>query len=191
MHALWMRQSDDVGRSKPFYIDDRSEGGGAMSATDIIASCQRQLPAYPNDCSGFAKAVAHDCGVLLAGDANRIVFLLSTGMPMASGRDARAAAASGLLVLAGLEGRGHGHVVVIVDGPLNRDGHPYAFWGQYHGIRANGVELNVGFTRGHGTLNWAFKKNDLGRVRMAAFRPVDTLMIRAGEGEGRLLYTFV
>ena len=161
-----------------------------MSARDIIAICQRHIALHPNDCAAFVRAVANDCGVLLSGNANFISNTLPAGVRVQDGLSAARAAASGELVIAGLDAPGHGHVAVVVDGPLNRGKYPYAFWGQYHGVRIGGQELNVGFTRGHGTLNWAFKPGDLNRVRYASFRPLETIMPRAKTNEGFLVHTF-
>jgi hypothetical protein len=168
----------------------RSSEGLVMSGTDIIASCQHHLAGHPNDCSGFVRAVAGDCGVLLTGDANWIVFLLGTGVRLHDGAAARQAAAAGQLVIGGLEAPRHGHVVVVVDGPLNRGRYPYAFWGRYRGFAAQGMSMNVGFTQGHGTVNYAFDVHDRDLVKYAAFQPSLTTMRRARESEGRLVYTF-
>ena len=73
-----------------------------MSARDIIAACQRHLPAHANDCAGFVRAVAQECGVLLVGDANSLVGLIRmSGRRLADGRAAAEAAANGELVVTG------------------------------------------------------------------------------------------
>ena len=50
--------------------------------------------------------------------------------------------------------------------------------------------MNVGFTRGHGTLNYAFHGPALESVVYAAFTPVAALLPNAAPDEGLLLYTF-
>ena len=161
-----------------------------MSARDIIAICQRTLRVYPNDCAAFVRAVAHECRVPIAGDANFIASVLLSVGKLSDGVCAARAAASGQLVIAGLDAPGHGHVAVVVDGPVNRGKYPYAFWGQYHGLSIGNEVLNIGFTRGHGTLNWAFKPDDLIRVKYASFEPVEMIMPRAKTNEGFLIHTF-
>jgi hypothetical protein len=162
-----------------------------MSSRDIIAVCQRHIYRHPNDCAAFVKAVADTCGVLLAGDANAIAGMVKSGCgrSLPNGLSAKVAAANGELVIAGVQAPGHGHVVVIVDGP-NRGKYPYAFWGQYHGLTIDGVSQNIGFTRGHGTLNYAFKSPALDAVVFAAFTPVATLLPELAPNEGYLIHTF-
>jgi len=161
-----------------------------MSSRDVIAVCQRRIGLHPNDCAAFVRGVASDCGVILAGDANRIVSLLVTGKRLANGLAARQAAADGALVVAGARATGHGHVVVVVDGPVARGRYPYAFWGQYHGLTVGTITANVGFTRGHGALNYAFGAAQRDAVTYAAFEPIATLLRPAAPGEGYLLHTF-
>lgn len=161
-----------------------------MSARDIIAICQRQLGQHSNDCSGFVKAVADACGVLLVGNANRIASTLDAGRRLPNGLAAHQAAAQGDLVIAGVHGDGHGHVVVVVDGPVGLGKYPYAFWGRIHEFAAGGVKINAGFTRGHGTLNFAFSSAQLPLIAYAAFTPVESLFPPLGPNEGRLLPAF-
>jgi hypothetical protein len=162
-----------------------------MSARDIIALCVRHLPLHPSDCSGFVRAVANDCGVLLTGDANTIVSQLRrSGRGLPDGQTARRFASKGDLVIAGAQAPGHGHVVVVVDGPINMGRYPYAFWGQYRGVTLNGVTYNMGLTRGHGTVNWAFGKDSRDSLVYAAFSPASLLLPRAAPSEGYLLQTF-
>lgn len=163
-----------------------------MSARDVIASCQRNVEKYPNDCSGFVKAVARECGVVLFGDANAIVDYL-TVVGTVDRMNARTAAAMGKLVIGGVKAPGHGHVVVVVHGPVDQKHkkYPYCFWGKYHDITLFGRRVNVGFTRGHGTLNYAFDENARDQVVYAPF-PVSRLLLpKARPNEGDLLNTFV
>jgi len=80
---------------------------------------------------------------------------------------------------------------VVVDGPLDRGRYPYAFWGQYRGLAAGGSVYNVEFTRGHGTLNYAFGNSSRDAVTYAAFTPLKLMMDKAAPNEGYLLRTFV
>jgi hypothetical protein len=165
-----------------------------VSRRDIIAVCQRYIRLYPNDCAAFVRAVASDCGVLVSGDANSIVDFIQTGRRLSNGQAARQAAAAGDLVIAGVRGTKHGHVVIVVDGPMNTGKHPgkypYAFWGQYHGVRIGNTELNAGFTRGNGTLNYAFNDLALNSLVYAAFTPLTTLLPQARPTEGYILPIF-
>ena len=162
-----------------------------MSARDIIAICQRNIGPHSDDCAGFVREVARACGVLIAGNANAIVSMLDIGERLADGPSAKRAAGAGHLVIAGLQAPGHGHVVVVVDGPLDRRGmYPYAFWGQYRGMKVAGKTVSIGFTRGHGTLNYAFNSADRDRIEYAAFKPIETLLPRANSHEGQIIYTF-
>ena len=161
-----------------------------MAARDIISSCQANIARFPNDCAAFVRAVADDAKVVgIVGNANSIVSMLGAGRLLSSGLQARAAAAAGDLVIGGVAAAGHGHVVVVVDGPM-RGPHPYAFWGQYTGLRLGNEAVNVGFTRGHGTVNYAWKQSDLHRVRYAAFKPIESLMRKAGGNEGFFIPIF-
>jgi hypothetical protein len=76
---------------------------------------------------------------------------------------AAAIAAATKLVLAGLRGdeqsepSNHGHVVVVVAGPLARGLYPSAYWGQLDGTGAK-----------FETINWAWTEHDRDRVTYAA-----------------------
>jgi hypothetical protein len=99
----------------------------------VTAACVREYPAYSSDCSGFVKAVGAAVGVTIEGVANDIVNTLPTvggWVALADGPAALASAQAGKLVLAGLRGdeqatpNAHGHVVVVADGPLDRNLYP-------------------------------------------------------------------
>jgi hypothetical protein len=105
-------------------------------------ACEACFAAHEDDCSGFAKAVAAQLGVPLAGLANDIVDLISSGngwKPLEDGAAAAEAAESGRFVIGGLKGpeqahpSAHGHVVVVVGPPLARDAYPSAYWGRLGG----------------------------------------------------------
>ncbi|WP_158930589.1 hypothetical protein [Acidisphaera sp. S103] len=132
----------------------------------VIAACMREFRAHSGDCSGFVKAVGADVGVTIEGTANDIVDTLRAGgdwVELADGPAARASARAGKLVLAGLRGdeqavrNAHGHVVVVVDGPLDRNLYPSAYWGQLGGT---GAECK--------TINWAWTAQDRDRVTYGA-----------------------
>jgi hypothetical protein len=162
-----------------------------MSARDIIALCQRDLWRFPDDCAAFVRSVANRCGVILTGNANDICTQISRAPQRAwNGRDAAARAADGCLVIGGLAAPGHGHVVIVVDGPVAEGRYPYVFWGQYHGLKVLGETVNVGFTRGHGKLTYAFQRADCARVSYAVYKPLELLLPRAGPNEGLLIHTF-
>jgi hypothetical protein len=132
----------------------------------VTAACIAEFPAHSGDCSGFVKAVGADVGVTITGQANDIVDTLQAGgdwTQLADGPAAQAAAKAGKLVIGGLRGDeqtkpdANGHVVVVVDGPLNRNLYPTAYWGQLHGIG-----------RQNETINWAWTEQDRDRVTYAA-----------------------
>ena len=132
----------------------------------VTAACEACFDAHKNDCSGFARAVADQLGVTLVGNADQIVATLSAGgtwTPLGDGAAAAASAHAGKLVIAGLKGAdqahpsAHGHVVVVVDGPLARGRYPTAYWGRLGGV---GEE--------HKTINFAWTAEDRDRVSYAA-----------------------
>lgn len=127
----------------------------SMTIGRVEAACKAAFPAHRHDCSAFVRAVAQDLGVALAGDADAIVGALKSGGAWQHVRDgvaARDCARAGQLVVAGLRGDGqaapsvHGHVVVVVDGPLAHDAYPTAYWGQLGGDGAQARTLNFAWT---------------------------------------------
>ena len=128
------------------------------TAQDIIDACEAEWDAHQSDCSGFAKAVATRLGVTLTGMADDIVGEIQQGpwSPVADGLTAAAQAAQGRFVVAGLNGAdqqvpdpAHGHVVVVVQGPLAHGLYPTAYWGQLGGVGKKDM-----------TLNWAWREGD-------------------------------
>lgn len=112
-----------------------------MSARDIIALCQRDLWRFPDACAAFVRSVTNRCGVILTGNAKDICAHISRAPQRAwNGRDAAAWATDGCLVIGVLAAPGHGHVVIVVDGPFAEGRYPYAFWGQYHGSQSPGKD---------------------------------------------------
>jgi hypothetical protein len=71
-----------------------------------------------------------------------------------NGATACAVAAAGQLVIAGLKGSeqqepsAHGHVVVVVSGPLAHDKYPSAYWGRLGGVGARNKTLNYAWRSG-------------------------------------------
>ena len=121
----------------------------------IVAACQANWEAHKADCSGFAKAVAAAIGVELTGMANDIVDQIQTA-PWTTTMDGAVAsqqAADGMFVIGGLQEEGHGHVVVVTPGPLNRDKYPTAYWGRLGGVGAENQ-----------TINWAWNADDRDKV---------------------------
>jgi hypothetical protein len=113
----------------------------------------------------FARAVGSTLGVPLQGLADAIVQTLRTGpgwTPLPDGLAAAKSAHDGKLVIAGLKGfedrppRLHGHVVVVVDGPLDDNAYPSAYWGELGGLGQKDK-----------TINWAWRAEDRDRVTYA------------------------
>ena len=136
-------------------------------AQKVIDACEAKFDAHHDDCSGFARAVAAQLGVPLTGDANGIVDAIGGAgwTQLADGAEARRKADQGWLVIAGLKGKDqappvvHGHVAVVVSGPLAH-GQPSAYWGRLGGRGSK-----------NRTINYAWKAADLPNVRFAA-RPI-------------------
>lgn len=131
-------------------------------------ACEASFDAHRHDCSGFVRAVGSVLGVEIDGLANEIVDALRDGggwVRLTDGVAAAASAAGGNLVLAGLRGdeqsvpNRHGHVAVIVAGPLEHNRYPSAYWGSLGG--------NPGRFR---TINWAWTTADRDRVTYAVHR---------------------
>jgi hypothetical protein len=127
------------------------------SGNKVVVACEKYWEQYQSDCSGFVKAVSLELGVTLTGQANDIVDQINIApwLPLAGGSDA--AAKSGLgLVVAGLKDNPHGHVVIVVPGPLAHLKYPTAYWGQLGGVG-----------RKNTTLNWAWSVADRDNVSYA------------------------
>ncbi|MGE0416868.1 MAG: hypothetical protein AB7O80_08680 [Acetobacteraceae bacterium] len=121
----------------------------------IVEACAKYWDTFKGDCSGFAKAVAHEVGVPLDGDANAIADLLAAGAAgweVLSDGAAAAEAAADRLVIGGLRGdrqahpSAHGHVVIVVPGGLNRNKYPTAWWGNLHGTPYKDTTINYAWT---------------------------------------------
>src|SRR5258708_9919559 len=123
----------------------------------VAAACEACFDAHAGDCSGFACAVANTVGVPLAGLANASVDTLRAGgdwTALPDGPTAAASAAAGKLVIAGLKGSEqtnpdqHGHVVVVVTGPLARGKYPSAYWGRLGGGGQEDETINFAWGAG-------------------------------------------
>lgn len=132
----------------------------------VTDACEACFAAHANDCSGFARAVANQLRVTLSGLANEIVDTLGDSADwtvLADGVAAAQSAAAGKLVIGGLRGDEqanpdpHGHVVVVVAGPLAHGKYPSAYWGRLGG---GGMKDQ--------TVNWAWRQEDRDNVTYAA-----------------------
>jgi hypothetical protein len=128
-------------------------------------ACEACFDAHTGDCSGFASAVGKAVGVAISGSANQMVDTIRSAGPwraLADGVAAAASAAAGKMVIAGLRGdeqfkhSDHGHVVVVVAGPLAHGRYPSAYWGRLGGVGAK-----------FETINWAWTDQDRDRVAYA------------------------
>jgi hypothetical protein len=134
------------------------------NARKIIEICEDEWPANKSDCSGFVKDVATALGVSLSGQANDIVEQISGPgwINLADGKAAKKAADEGRFVIAGLKGSdhetpsAHGHVVVVVSGPIVKEQYPTAYWGTLGGTGERAK-----------TINWAWKSVDRDKVKYA------------------------
>lgn len=134
-------------------------------ADRVKEACEACFDAHENDCSGFARTVASQLQVQLNGLADQIVDTIRGGngwRPLPNGIGAASSAAAGRLVIGGLKGSEqtnpdpHGHVVVVVAGPLAHDAYPSAYWGRLGGGGAKDK-----------TINWAWREGDRDRVSYA------------------------
>lgn len=126
----------------------------------VVAACEADWEAHKSDCSGFVRAVAADLGVTLHGLANTITDRIQKApwTVLKSGKEAAQQASKGL-VIGGLKASRHGHVVVVVPGPLAHGKYPTAYWGHLGGVG-----------RKNTTINWAWNHKDRDRVIYACHR---------------------
>jgi hypothetical protein len=120
-------------------------------ANEIIAQCESVWNANKGDCNAFAKAVASAFGVTLNGDANGIVDQISSEPGWTKANDgpaAKAAAEAGNLVIGGRKDTPHGHVVVVVSGPLANGKYPTAYWGSLGGVGRKSATINYAWRVG-------------------------------------------
>lgn len=138
--------------------------GAGGDAGSIIDACEAEFPEARDDCSLFVRRVCARLGVDMAGNADAIVSAVRGGWRLLpDGAAAKAAADAGALVLAGLKGceqvqpSVHGHVVIVVSGPLARRRYPTAYWGKLDGEGARAR-----------TINWAWQQIDRDQVTYGA-----------------------
>ena len=127
-----------------------------MDPQHIIDICKVNFEANKSACNAFVEAVATDLGVALfsANDlANTMVDKLRAAAnwtKLADGVAAKTQADAGWLVIGGLKGNDqvppveHGHVVVVVSGPLDlaHNKYPTAYWGRLGGVGAENQTVN-------------------------------------------------
>ncbi len=120
----------------------------------VVAACEKWWDQYKGDCSGFVKAVGQEIGVAITGMADDIVDAIQSApwTVLNSGPDAALHTGLGL-VIGGLKANPHGHVVVVVPGPLQLGKYPTAYWGMLNGVG-----------RKNTTINWAWNAQDRDRV---------------------------
>ena len=132
---------------------------GTTPQQQIINVCEADFQQHIADCSGFAKAVAGDLGITLTGMANDIVDQIQAApwTLLADGIAAKAQADAGFFVIGGLKDTPHGHVVVVVQGPIDpaHQKYPTAYWGSIRGAQ---------FAAKNKTVNWAWDAADRDRV---------------------------
>jgi hypothetical protein len=135
-----------------------------MSPEQIISICEANWEAHKSDCSGFVKAVSSALRVTTFqpdDNADSIMDKLRAGsgwsaLGVGNGSAAKAQADAGLLVVAGLKGSEqvqpdpHGHVVVVVTGPLDpaHGQYPTAYWGRLGSVGAKNQNTNFAWREG-------------------------------------------
>ncbi|MGB8261615.1 MAG: hypothetical protein WCE75_14735 [Terracidiphilus sp.] len=143
--------------------DSTAQPTASTPQQKIIDTCEAEFAAHIADCSGFAKAVGADLGVVLTGMANDIVDQIQAGSwrVLANGVEAMQEACAGRFVLGALKDEPHGHVVVVVNGPLDpsHQMYPTAYWGSIRG---------AAFAGRYKTVNWAWTVADRDRVTYAS-----------------------
>jgi hypothetical protein len=145
--------------------------GGGSAGTDgalkVMAALKSCYQANTGDCSGFLKAVMRQLEIPYSGNpmADDFYAMLVNGTGgwerLGGGPEAAARAGAGDLVIGALDGptahQTHGHVVIVVPGPLNRGSYPTAWWGSLGGTPGKNQ-----------TINWAWKADVLPKVLFGA-----------------------
>jgi hypothetical protein len=160
-HILWADSGNHKLLGEAGHIDLLDLLEINQNAKKIMDVCEDEWPANKSDCSGFVKDVAASLGVSLSGQANDIVNQIAGPgwTKLTDGKAAKQAADEGKFVIGGLKGSDqqtpstHGHVVVVVTGPLAKDQYPTAYWGT---LGSTGERAK--------TVNWAWKAPDRDRV---------------------------
>jgi hypothetical protein len=119
---------------------------GTTPQQRIINACEANYSAHIGDCSGFAHAVAGALGITLEGMANDMVDHIQGGVwtAVTDGLAAKAQADAGNFVIGGLKDNPHGHVVVVVQGPIDASHgkYPTAYWGSLAGKPGKNQTVN-------------------------------------------------
>lgn len=135
------------------------------NAQRIIDTCESKYDANSDNCSGFVKAVSSAFSVVLNGQADDIVDQIQANgwIVLNDGVEAKDKADNGWLVVGGLKGadnvpaQSHGHVVIVVSGPLAHDLYPSAYWGKLGSVGKKDQ-----------TINWAWNNVSRDKVIYAA-----------------------
>ena len=128
---------------------------GNQKSKKIIELCEKYWEQHKKNCSGYVKDIAKELGVNFSGQANDIVDQVQK-LPwkmVKSGLDAKLQAINGMFVVAGLKDNPHGHVVIVVPGPLAHGKYPTAYWGSLGGVPKKNT-----------TINWSWNKQDRDQV---------------------------
>lgn len=139
----------------------------------ILNLSQKHWPAHAMNCSGLVKAVANDLGIQLTGTANTIMDTVKS-KPWIAVKDGitakRMVEQEGYFVIAGKKENTHGHVVIIVPGPLDwRGKNPTAYWGNLGRQIDTTKPVNTS-AKQYGTLNWAWSKKALADISYHAIK---------------------
>jgi hypothetical protein len=125
----------------------------------VIDACEAVFADHVGDCSGFVRAAAARLGIELTGLANELVDRIGSEpwTVLADGIEAKQKADEGHFVIGGLKDDPHGHVVVVVPGPLDpaHGKYPTAYWGSLKNPQSAAKNK---------TVNWAWTKADRDRV---------------------------
>lgn len=122
----------------------------SSAAQQVIDACESEFDAHSGDCSGFLKAVAADLGIQLTGLADQICDEIQgeDWTALTDGVAAKEMADAGSFVVAALKGadnvppQSHGHVAVVVAGPLAHGKYPSGYWGKLGGVGCKNQTLN-------------------------------------------------
>lgn len=126
-----------------------------MKEKNIIEICNLLWDKHKDDCSRFVRAVVKAWGAQISGNANMIVESIqkTPWKVLESGIIAKKMVEENNLVIGGLAAPGHGHVVIIVPGDLNRAKYPTAYWGKLGSVGKKKT-----------TINWAWSSSDRDKV---------------------------
>jgi hypothetical protein len=163
---LLQRESATALASHGFLLPTPSRATDTAEQIKDVCDQLLRLPANTGNCSAFVKAVCQQFGVRLEGQANKMVDELTPangwtvlGDKDAGARAAEMAALGHLVVGAKKQEGGHGHVVIVVEGPPNKGKYPVAYWGTLNHPEKAGFEK---------TINWAWDKNARDKVTYAS-----------------------